>query len=267
MRTFQITGPSSISMLSSQLRSCFCSNLKIRSSGCSVDNFLLHLRYYSSRGSDVFKKGSESDFLAAASSISSIPALSGLPEVVVAGRANVGKSTLLNAVMGRRNLVRTSSKAGRTKALNFFRVGPAPGQLVLVDAPGYGQRGRPEWGELWDHYIRNRRQLRRIYILINAKHGITEVDKVMLMDLENKLNPPTEGSPNRGRPSLQAIITKIDQLPTSKPEALKAIDLMKRSISECAPSALDSVLTAFTKQYTLGVEDVQKSMMDCILPK
>lgn len=108
-------------------------------------------------------------------------------------------------------------------------------------------------------------RLRRIFILLNAKHGVTEVDEVMLADLENKLNAPVEGIPSRGRPSLQVIITKIDELPVSQTEALKRIDAMKRSISECAPSSLESILTAFTKQHTLGVEDVRKSMMECIL--
>jgi len=74
------------------------------------------------------------------------------------GRANAGKSTLLNAVIGRRNLLFTSKKAGRTQTLNFFRVGGDPGRLVVVDSPGYGARGRPEWGAVFDDYIRNRNE-------------------------------------------------------------------------------------------------------------
>ncbi|KLO13298.1 P-loop containing nucleoside triphosphate hydrolase protein [Schizopora paradoxa] len=228
---------------------------------------LVRLRTYSVAGPDIFSKGGASEFLAAATTISSIPKLSGLPEVVVAGRANAGKSTLLNAVMGRRDLVHTSSKAGRTKALNFFRVGPAPGQLILVDAPGYGQRGRPEWGELWDHYIQNRGQLRQIYLLLNAKHGVTEVDKMMLSDLQSKLSSLSDGKQVRRYMSLQPIITKIDQLLTSQAEALKTISSMKGDISECAPSALPSILTAFPKHHTIGVEEVRNSMLGCITPR
>ena len=103
---------------------------------------------------------------------------------VATGRANVGKSTLLNAVLGRTDLLNTSKKPvrevfthtlcmtepvkkpsptltshlpqGRTQTLNFYRVGPDPGKLIVVDAPGYGARGRPEWGELFDQYVDNR---------------------------------------------------------------------------------------------------------------
>ncbi|KAG9094108.1 hypothetical protein FRC07_011355, partial [Ceratobasidium sp. 392] len=68
-------------------------------------------------------------------------------------RANVGKSSLLNSVLGRKDLVKTSSKAGHTRALNFFQVGADAGKLTLIDAPGYGERGRPEWGEVFEHYV------------------------------------------------------------------------------------------------------------------
>ncbi|KAG1797907.1 uncharacterized protein BJ212DRAFT_1581989 [Suillus subaureus] len=88
----------------------------------------------------------------------SLSLLGGLPEVVVTGRANVGKSSLLNAVIGRRDLLFTSKKAGRTQTLNFFRVGSPPGRLVVVDSPGYGARGRPEWGALFNHYLETRKQ-------------------------------------------------------------------------------------------------------------
>ncbi|KAH9992432.1 hypothetical protein BJV77DRAFT_1067718 [Russula vinacea] len=116
------------------------------------------LRVFSSHHiPDVFSSNT-AEFVAAAASASSIPRSMRLPEVVVTGRANVGKSTLLNAVMKRRRLVAASKKPGRTKTLTFFRVGPSPGKLLLVDAPGYGHRGRPEWGQLFDQYLDTRQE-------------------------------------------------------------------------------------------------------------
>ena len=103
--------------------------------------------------------------------------------MIVTGRANAGKSTLLNAVLGRKALVHTSKKAvrsrpdttryaaerdglkGRTRVLNFFRVGAPPGKLILVDAPGYGARGRAEWGKLFDGYLETRKECACYFIL------------------------------------------------------------------------------------------------------
>lgn len=177
-----------------------------------------------------------------------------LPEVVVTGRANVGKSTLLNAVMQRRRLVASSSKPGRTKTLTFFRVGPKLGKLVLVDAPGYGHRGRPEWGQLFDHYLDTRRELCRVYVLLNAKHGANEADKLMLQHLDDKVQS------GGAKWTLQAIITKADLVSRHNQEA--AIEGIKRAIFENAPTCLPPIVTSSLKSNGLGVNDVRRSIVE-----
>ncbi|KAF8993791.1 hypothetical protein BDQ17DRAFT_119399 [Cyathus striatus] len=152
-------------------------------------SFLQPLRSTRAYSTRTFASPQSAKFLASAGSPASIPKLDGLPEVIVTGRANSGKSTLLNVLLGKNDMFHTSSKAGRTTTLNFVQVGPSPeiGHLVLVDAPGYGARGRPEWGEVFDHYLQTREQLKRVYILFNAKHPLNEYDHQMLEHLSSLL--------------------------------------------------------------------------------
>ncbi|RPD64497.1 P-loop containing nucleoside triphosphate hydrolase protein [Lentinus tigrinus ALCF2SS1-7] len=205
--------------------------------------------------SKVFADAKSAEFLAAASTAASIPNLHGRPEVIVTGRANVGKSTLLNAVLGRRNLLHTSKTPGRTQTLNFYRVGPPPGYLVLVDAPGYGSRGRPEWGALFDHYVQTRKELRRVFILFNAKHGLNEVDRMMLQSLDEQCQ-----SSGGLTWTLQAIITKSDALRPG--ELAKAVKGIQKDIFEAAPTCLPPILTAAHEQPHFGVDTVRQSILE-----
>ncbi|KAI9464510.1 P-loop containing nucleoside triphosphate hydrolase protein, partial [Lactarius psammicola] len=205
--------------------------------------------------SRVYSPQTPPSLLPATNSVSSIPRLSGLPEVIVTGRANVGKSTLLNAVMRRKMLVATSKKPGRTKTLTFFRIGPKPGKVILVDAPGYGERGRPAWGELFNQYLETRAELCRVYILLNAKHGVNEADKLMLRDLDEKIQ---SGS----RWTLQAIITKADLVPLHRDRTISSI---KRTIFEHAPTCLPPIVTGSLKKSTstaMGVNDLRLSIIE-----
>ncbi len=107
-----------------------------------------------------------------------------LPEVAFAGRSNVGKSSLINALTGRRTLARTSNTPGRTQQLNFFDLG---GRLVLVDLPGYGYARAPKgevdrWTRLIGLYLKGRVGLRRVCLLIDARHGVKISDR-QVMDL------------------------------------------------------------------------------------
>jgi GTP-binding protein len=105
-----------------------------------------------------------------------------LPEVALAGRSNVGKSSLLNALTGRRQLARISQTPGRTQQLNFFDLG---GRLILVDLPGYGYAQAPkglvrDWQRLLRRYLRGREALRLVSLLVDARHGLKESDREIM---------------------------------------------------------------------------------------
>ena len=115
----------------------------------------------------------EWNFLSAAGSLASLPGAA-RPEIAFAGRSNVGKSSLINALTGRRSLARTSNTPGRTQELIFFG---GAGRLVLVDLPGYGYAAAAKskvaaWTKLIHEYLRGRATLARVYLLVDARHGL-----------------------------------------------------------------------------------------------
>ncbi len=141
-------------------------------------------------------------FLIAAGSIKSLPAARGL-EVAFAGRSNVGKSSLINALTGRRALARTSNTPGRTQELIFF--GASTNDLILVDLPGYGYAAAAKskvaaWSRLIDDYLRGRAVLGRVYVLIDARHGLKKADEATLTAL------------GQAAVSHQIVLTKCDQV-------------------------------------------------------
>jgi GTP-binding protein len=145
-------------------------------------------------------------FIHAAASVESLPAMRGV-EIAFAGRSNVGKSSLINAIAGRRALARTSHTPGRTQELIFFSL---DGRLSLVDMPGYGYAAAPRakvtaWTGLIHAYLANRRNLARVYVLVDARHGLKPADT------------PVFGELDRAAVSYQIVLTKADQV---KPEAL-----------------------------------------------
>ncbi|KAG1793148.1 P-loop containing nucleoside triphosphate hydrolase protein [Suillus plorans] len=210
-------------------------------------------RCISSRANVIFRDAKSAEFLAAVGDKESLSLLGGLPEVVVTGRANVGKSSLLNSVIGRRDLLFTSKKAGRTQTLNFFRVGSPPGRLVVVDSPGYGARGRAEWGDLFNHYLETRKQLCRVFILISAAHGMTATDEAMLSSLNAQIQ-----SHDGICWTLQAIITRADALGSN---GRTQINQIEQDIFRVAPTCLPPIVTSCpSKGIPFGIDEVRKSI-------
>ncbi len=140
-------------------------------------------------------------FVVGAAEFAALPSES-LPEVAFAGRSNVGKSSLVNALTGRRMLARISNTPGRTRQLNFFAL---DGRLMLVDLPGYGyaeasKSAIEHWTGLVQRYLRSRASLRRVCLLIDSRHGIKEPDRPVMRMLD------------QAGVSYQLILTKTDKL-------------------------------------------------------
>ena len=157
------------------------------------------------------------DFIFASASAKDLPS-PGAPEVAFAGRSNVGKSSLLNALTNRKTLARVSNTPGRTQQLNFFSLTGAAGgeeRLRLVDMPGYGYAavGKEKvasWSKLMRDYLRGRAQLARVFVLIDARRGIKPVDNEMFDLLD------------QAAVSYQAVLTKHDELKPAERTAVVA---------------------------------------------
>jgi len=173
------------------------------------------------------------EFVAGAASPQSMLAIS-LPEVAFAGRSNVGKSSLVNALTGRRSLARTSSSPGHTRQINFFDLG---GRLFLVDLPGYGfaqvSRSMKEtWQDLASAYLRGRPTLKRICLLIDARHGVKDSDRETMKNLD------------AAAVSYQIVLTKTDQLrPAEVPRAISNAEAVARRHGAAHPTVLPTSST------------------------
>jgi GTP-binding protein len=169
-----------------------------------------------------------------------VVALGGLPpadrpEVCFAGRSNVGKSSLINALTGRRTLARASNTPGRTQEINYFTLGEA---RYLVDLPGYGYAEAPvavvaKWQALLRAYLAGRATLRRAFVLIDARHGVKKVDEDILTLLDRSAVP------------FQTVLTKIDKINTETLDA--TIDQVRAALARHPAAFPELVLTSAEK--------------------
>jgi len=179
------------------------------------------------------------DFELGVVDMSSLPG-GDLPEVAFAGRSNVGKSSLVNALTGRKKLARSSVEPGRTRELNFFRIGDT---LRLVDLPGYGYAKAPKaeigrWTALTRDYLRGRAPLKRVILLIDARHGLKPHDKDVMDALDTSAV------------TYQIVLTKADKL---KPTELEATASATREAIRKRPAAHPEVI-ATSAETGLGIE-------------
>jgi GTP-binding protein len=187
-------------------------------------------------------------FFWAAPSIETLPPMAGV-EVAFAGRSNVGKSSLINALTGRNALARTSNTPGRTQELVFFE-GPDNAGFRLVDMPGYGYASAPKskvasWTALIHKFLQGRSNLARVYVLIDARHGLKETDLDVLKTLD------------RSAVSYQIVLTKTDQIKPSERE--QRIDEIKAQLAT-HPAAFPEVL-ATSSQTGAGMAELRAAMV------
>ena len=186
------------------------------------------------------------DFISAAGGLDSVPPM-GAPEIAFAGRSNVGKSSLINALTGRRALARTSNTPGRTQQLIFFG---GSGRLVLTDMPGYGYAAVAKskvaaWTDLIHDYLRGRATLARVYVLIDARHGIKDTDLDVLKTLD------------KSAVSYQVVLTKADQV---KPAELQATIAATTAALAKHPAAFPEILVTSSRSGA-GMPELRAAMV------
>ncbi|MDR0406558.1 MAG: ribosome biogenesis GTP-binding protein YihA/YsxC [Holosporales bacterium] len=187
-------------------------------------------------------------FIAGAAKLEQMPSLL-LPEVAFIGRSNVGKSSLINAMLGRKTLVRTSRHPGRTQQINFFEL---DARLHLVDLPGYGfatvsKKIHASWNALIVAYLKGRPLLRRVLLLIDSRHGFKENDRDFMKILD------------AAAVVYQCIFTKIDK--ATETERMQSQEAFKKEAS--LHGAIFPTFLETSAEKRDGIQDLQHAVYSC----
>jgi ribosome biogenesis GTP-binding protein YsxC/EngB len=194
----------------------------------------------------------EVTFLQGVASLDGLPPFV-LPEVAFAGRSNVGKSSLINALCGRSTVARTSNTPGRTQELNFFDVA---GRMILVDMPGYGFASAPKdkvdaWTRLVNGFLRGRPTLRRCMLLVDSRHGLKDSDRDMMKMLD------------QSAVVYQVVLTKTDKLKAPDLAAVEA-----RTQDEIARRvAAHPTLILTSSEKGLGIPELRAELLQLANPE
>ncbi len=162
------------------------------------------------------------------------------PEVAFAGKSNVGKSSLINALMNRKSLARTSSQPGKTQTINYYNINDA---IYFVDLPGYGyaqvnERVKAQWGKMIEDYLHRSKQLKAVFLLIDIRHAPSGNDCMMYHWIKNQGYEPI------------IIATKLDKIKRSQIQ--KQIKLIKTTLEVGA----DTVIVPFSAETKQGREEI-----------
>ncbi len=188
----------------------------------------------------LFRRGAQ--FMLSVARLEQLPAAA-LPEVAFAGRSNVGKSSIINAITGQKGLAKTSNTPGRTQQLNYFDLS---GKIYLVDLPGYGYAQAPEtmvrqWQRMIFAYLQGRVNLKRVFLLIDSRHGIKKVDTDIMKLLD------------AAAVTYQIVLTKIDKI--SDKALADVLAQTQKAVGEHA--AAHQKILATSSEKKLGLNELQ----------